>query len=161
MIVITNHREFLSSEGVAWRMLTSSECGSSDWKAKTRYDIFIPKNIPITHAYDFNVGDTNWGRVQPDGILIRAGYWWNLNTSAPDRWGKFASLPHDLIFQFSGCFYFPFCITRAWTNNLYYDLCEKPMALLYRAGLAVGSWYLWKPKPKAGEWVDPAATTTT
>ena len=152
--VITRPSDFI--EGVHWRWLTKDERKGTKWKATLLVDVLILRETGLKHDYMCWQGGQVWMILKPEGVLMKRGYSWNFNTSAPDLWGKLASLPHDGLFQFSGCFYFPRAIIdRMWANNFYYSLCEKSVAWAYRFGLALGSWWCWGNQPLHGEFVEP------
>lgn len=137
-------------EGVHYRLLTAEERRGRKWKAEALADTFIPYKTPAKHTYVFVQRGREWGRVTPQGILIRKGYQWNFCTCSPD-WEKCASLPHDLLYQFSGTLWFPPRITRKWADDMFEDLCVTRWRMWYRVGLMLGSWAAWGRKPKDGE----------
>ena len=154
--VITCAADFI--EGLHWRRLTKLERGKSPWKAVYLVDVFMPRLTGLKHPYRCWQGGRLWGELRPDGILMKAGYAWNFNTFAPDFAGKAASGGHDLLFQFSGCFYFPrMIIDRKWADDFYYHFCERWIAWAYRAGLFAGSWWAWGNQPLNGEFVEPVS----
>lgn len=156
-LIVNNLRGFV--ETVHYRYLEGSE-KKNGLLAVTLKPICIPMRLPILHPYKCTKNGKLWLRIDPGGLTISEGYAWNLNTAAPNKWGKFASLPHDALYQFSGCHFFPrHHITRSWCDDMYYHLCEPQMAWAYRAGLFLGSWACWARKPALDEWVDPVLFT--
>lgn len=152
MTTIYDPHDFM--EGTHWRSLTAEERKGKKWKGRTLCDIFIPVTWPVRVERDYKLmqNGREWGRITSKGTIIRAGYAWNFCSCSPD-WEKPASLPHDLIYQFSGCPWFPSWLTRAVADDLFAELCVTKSWFLYRAGLWLGSWTCWGKPPKDGEWV--------
>jgi hypothetical protein len=148
----------LFRENIEWRRLTRGERKGKPWKYILLKDIFIECKTGVTRHYDC-VGKDGYvyGSILPHGVLISRLYAWNGNTGAPDSiFGLLlllASLPHDLLFQFSGCSGFPSEITLSWTNALYFALSPKLTGWAYWSGLFMFSWILWAVLPKDGEYV--------
>jgi hypothetical protein len=156
--VITHWRDFV--EGTHYRLFSKEErkrLNNHALKAVYLVDVLMPRETNVRHDYHCIQGGRLWGTIRPDGVLIKAGYAWNFNSKSPDFIGKFSSGGHDLLFQFSGCFYFPRAIIdRKWADDFYFHFCEKSLAWAYRLGLFLGSWAAWGNEPRHGEFVEPA-----
>lgn len=145
-------------EGMEWRKLTKAERSGKPWKYILLKDLFIEVETGVKRHYDCSGRDGHvWMMILPHGILISAGYAWNGNTASPDKlfgqWLLLESVPHDALFQFSGCSGFPPHITLSFANGLYYELAPPATGWAYFAGLTIGSWALWGKPPKDGEYV--------
>lgn len=153
----------LFREGIEWERIPKKH--GKGWKYLLLVDIFFPVKIPIRSRYDFVSGGVVRGVITEDGILLKAGYAWNGCSFSPD-WELLASLPHDLLFQFSGCEGFPSTVLdRKFCDNLFGSLCVTKAAKLYRAGLWLGSWTCYDSIPSEGDhikvykpWELPQAT---
>ena len=140
--------------GVQWRRLGAAERRGTPWKYLLLRDVvfdFYPK-ITLARFVLRDVGGVERGTIAPLAVTVREGYAWNGCTASPD-WELPASLPHDLLYQFSGVAGFPATVTRHWADNLFYALRTTPLGWAYRLGLFVGSWARW------GQ--DPAGCTVT
>lgn len=130
-------------EGIHWRRLTAQERNGRQWK----YILLRPVTISFGQLicfgiYQLKADGTPWGMIDKHSITVAAGYTWNGSSFSPDLDGvMLASVVHDLLYQFSGVPHFPF--SRAWCDNLFFDLCDTPLAIFYRAGLFLGSWSCW------------------
>jgi len=117
------------------------------WKYVLLEDIYFPFALPIRSKYDFVSGGQVRGKVTSLGIYVMAGYAWNGCSFSPD-WELLASLPHDLLYQFSGCEGYPeTVIGRKFCDDLFYGLCITKSGWAYRTGLWLGSWMCWDQIP--------------
>ena len=143
-------------EGIEWRKLSKAERAGKPWKYTLLKDIFIEVETGVDSHYDCMGADGRvWMMILPHGILIRTAYSWNGNTASPDKlfgqWLILGSLPHDPLFQFSGCEGFP--LSLSFANRLYLALSPRWIGWAYYSGLNVGSWMLWGKPPKDEEYV--------
>lgn len=139
-------------EGIHWRRLTREERAGAPWKYILLVDMEFRLESPVCGTprilMDF-VGRV-WGIIRPLSLIVKRGYSWNGCSWSPD-WELLSSLPHDLLYQFSGCLDFPELITRRWADDLFYALCHTPVGFLYLAGLRTGSRWWWGRRPIDGE----------
>lgn len=148
----------LFREGIEWRRLTAEERRGKKWKYILLKDVFVEMPTGVRRHYDCMGGDGHvWMKILPKGIVVSRGYAWNGNTNAPDKlfgvWLLLGSLPHDALFQFSGCIGFPPEVSLHFANGLYQALSPGWIGWAYRAGLFLGSWVLWGQSPPDGETV--------
>lgn len=145
-------------EGIEWRKLTDAEMVHGPWKYTLLKDLFIGVETDLKRHYDCMGADGRvWAMILPHGINISRGYSWNGNTASPDKlfgnWLLLESVPHDALFQFSGCTLFPPAVTLGFANRLYLALAPRFSGWAYFTGLTIGSWLLWGKPPKCGEYV--------
>ncbi len=128
-------------EGVHWRRLPVSE---RPWKYKLLRDVSFHFPERITDGVHYFVDATRIlrGIIEPFSITVKAGYVWNGCSCSPD-WKLLPSLPHDLIYQFSGTAGFPATITRKFADDMFYAISPDFLNIFYRAGLFAGSWAAW------------------
>jgi len=142
----------LFREGIEWCRLTDKERMGDDgklkiWKYILLTDVYFQVMLPIRSRYSFVSGGQVWGKVTNAGITVMKGYAWNGCSFSPD-WELLASLPHDLLYQFSGCDNYPeTVIGRNFCDNLFYGLCVTKVGWAYRVGLGLGSWMCWDQIP--------------
>lgn len=130
----------LFREGIEWRRLSKEERKGKPWKYVLLKDVFIPCLIPIRSRYEFISGGQIRGIVNSLGITVCEGYAWNGCSFSPD-WELLASLPHDLLYQFSGCQGYPTTVLdRGFCDEMFFNLCVTRWGGLYFVGLSVGSW---------------------
>ena len=130
-------------EGIHWRKLTATERNGRPWKYRLLQNVAVEfdRSICFGHYNLYDGNGTCWGMVSPQKITIIAGYAWNGSSCSPDWRVLLASLPHDLLYQFSGCASFPF--SRTFCDDLFLALAQSPFSPLYRLGLLVGGWACW------------------
>jgi len=135
-------------EGVHWRRLTSDERAGSPWKYVLLRDVtfdYSPPAVATTWLLKDRDGILR-GLIEPRDITVCRGYAWNGCSFSPDL-ELLASLPHDLLYQFSGVPGFPATITRRWADRLFGALTTTGLGWAYRLGLLVGSWVCWGAPP--------------
>jgi len=148
----------LFREGIEWRRLTKEERMGDDgklkpWKYVLLEDIYFPMLLPLRCRYDFVSGGLVRGKAGALGLTVMAGYAWNGCSFSPD-WELLASLPHDLLYQFSGCWEFPATVlSRKFCDDLFYGLCTTRVGWAYRSGLWLGSWACWDSMPAEDDYV--------
>lgn len=148
-------------EGAQWRRLTREERAGTPWLYVTTRALEVRFASPIVrNLYVLTDGaGREWGSIAPNYIRLMSGYAWNGSTCAPDcDSNMLASVVHDLLYQFSGCPFFPSAISRSWADDLFYALCRAEgfwLAWAYRSGLFLASWHFWAVPPADGEsiWV--------
>jgi hypothetical protein len=140
-------------EGVHYRLLTAGERKGSKWKAEMLRDVLFLYPTPAKYDYSVRQHGIEWGRITPRGVILRQRYRWNLCSASPDI-EKCASAPHNLLYQFSGCLWFPSWLTRHWADDLFGHFCATSLGWLYRVGLLLGSWAFWKRPVTRGESVE-------
>lgn len=106
----------------------------------------------VRNTYSLRQGGREWGQITPSGVLVRKGYAWNYCTASPD-WQKAASGPHDLLYQFAGCLWFPSCIDRHKADDVFRKFSSGRSSWAFSLGLRLGSWACWGRKPEYGETV--------
>lgn len=140
-------------EGIHFRDLTAAERGKSKWKGIYLCDVLHICKTGVRRDYVCKQGGREWGRITPRGVLVRKDYAWNYCTASPD-WQKPASGPHDILYQFSGCTWFPAQITRERADRIFRLFSTGLSASWYFAVLAATSWICWAKPPRAGETVE-------
>lgn len=134
-------------EGIHWRRLTKEERLKNNnyaWKAVLIRDVFYVTKCPVQTTYSLISRGKEWGKILPDGILIRKGYAWDLCSVSPDLEIP-ASLPHDIIFQFSCALaYFAHRITVAWATQVFKQFASSLLKPVYVFFLKYGSWMYWR-----------------
>lgn len=135
-------------EGVHWRRLLPSETAGKPWKYVLLRDmdfIFLPYAVGAEYIFRDRDGIQR-GSLTPGILTVCKGYTWNGCSFSPDL-ELLASLPHDLLYQFSGVPGFPPAITRRWADRFFAALCTTALWWAYRLGLCLGSWTCWGRNP--------------
>lgn len=130
--------------------------GKGRWKWVLKKDLVVRFPIPITRrktAFKCYGGDDRlWAVFGPSTIWLSGGYAWNGSSFSPDLPGVLLSAcVHDAAYQFCGCPEWPSYLTREWADDLFHNLATSRLAILYRFGLALGSWTCWGKPPSDGE----------
>jgi len=123
------------------------------YRVKSALGVKVSFDSPVCRGtYYLMDGDDNcWGVITPRSIMACQGYAWNGSTCSPDAGVLLASLIHDILYQFSGCYNFPF--SRKFCDNLFYQLANSPLKPLYRLGLLVCGGAFWE-KTESGSHIN-------
>lgn len=141
------------AEGIHFRDLTRAERKGKKWKGVFLTDVFYLAETGTRNTYLCKQGGREWGRITPRGILVRQGYAWNYCSGSPD-WHKPASGVHDLLYQFSGCTWFPACIDREAADRIFDKFSFGRSSWAFSLGLSAFSWAYWARTPQDGETVE-------
>ena len=132
-------------EGRNWVRIPRSERNGRPWKYRliTDWDAHSDTRLCHGHYYFYDADGICWGSVHPSSITVSSGYAWNGSSVSPD-WPRGIlqkSLPHDLLYQFSGCKNFP--LTRNQVDRVFTALPGNRIAYVYYSCLIAGGWVRW------------------